>query len=134
MRVDEWILPVPAEAIGVTAVREGLAHWPDESAVVSTRVPGDVRCVRVTVAGGDSPNLITDRPRLVFECWDPDEVGAEQLASRVAAVMLRTPGQWINGFFVRAWNPYQRPYNFPDPEKTRLFRYQMAGDLSVRPK
>lgn len=132
MRVDEWIIPAPAEAVAIQALMWGLPLLTD-NAGVSTQYPHDGgRHVRVTVAGGDTPNLVTDRPTLIFECWDFDEIGAETLANRVAAVLRRSPGHVFADHFVRGWEVASRPQNHPDPD-TRMYRYQLTGAMSIRP-
>src|SRR5699024_507201 len=132
MRVDEWIIPAPAAVVAVAAVNAVLAQFGDDASV-STGYPfEDHRHVTIEVTGGDSPNLVTDRAGLAMQCWDFDEVGAEQLAGRVAAVMRRTPGGRFAGHFVRAWDLAARPYSFPDPD-SRMSRYQITGSLSIRP-
>ena len=132
MRVDELILPAPAEAVAVAIINQGL-KWFTDKATVSVGYPiKDARHVKIVLTGGRTPNLVTDEATFAIECWDTDGIEAETLASRVAAIMRASPGSTYAGHFVRSWAFASRPQNFPVPD-SRMYRYQFAGALGIRP-
>lgn len=65
---------------------------------VGTKMPTNrpPRMVRVVPRlGGTQRDLKTDRPRLVIECHDTDEIGAANLARTVRALIGSAAGGWI---------------------------------------
>lgn len=132
MPAANWIVPAAAESVAVTIIRDGLAEL-GVPAVVATRYPKtDQTTVRVTVTGGTTPNLVTDAPTILVECWSATEVEAEQLANSTFACLTRCPGSVYAGSWVRGWDPGSRPQNYPDPD-THMSRYQFTGVLNIRP-
>ncbi|WP_159844916.1 hypothetical protein [Nocardia sp. CY41] len=119
---------IEAELVGwLTAL---LAEM-DDSAVVGTKVPNPLpqRLVRLVRAGGAQRNLVTDAPRVVFECWDGDEVAAAQLARTVRALLwAAAPGRigaiWCNKIVDAGLVPS------PDPD-TGTPRYLITAELHV---
>lgn len=100
---------------------------------VSTEVP-DPRpneLVKVTVTGGFDPNLVTETPRLTFECWALTSVRASEICREVKAYVKAMNGETVNGVFVRAVRTVGAPVSFPDPQTT-LPRYQYTAELSCR--
>lgn len=102
------------------------------TARVSTRRrTGDDTLVRVTRTGGVRANLVTDRPIVTFECWDPDEVKASLLAQVTrAAVQALAGDQLVSGLYVSWQSEVGGPAYFPHPE-TDTPRYQHTQELAV---
>lgn len=98
---------------------------------VSTRVPATrpASFVRVQVVGGDSPNVALDAPRLLFECWGPDQGAAWALARETWARVSETRASFVGEVWVSSLT-MSRPVNFPDPD-TASPRYQFTADLRV---
>ncbi|MET7752310.1 MULTISPECIES: hypothetical protein [Actinomycetes] len=69
-----------------------------DTARVVTKVPTTrpARFVRLVRAGGTQRDLITDRPRIVFECWDSaGDIAASDLARLVRALVTGAAPGWI---------------------------------------
>ncbi|MFI9600326.1 hypothetical protein ACIHCX_10675 [Streptomyces sp. NPDC052043] len=61
---------------------------------VVTRVPPSrpPRFVRIERVGGGRLDRVTDRPRLDFECWGPDEGAVADLVKVARALVFAIPG------------------------------------------
>ena len=96
--------------------------------VPSSRPPSFVRIERV---GGSRLDRITDRPRLDFECWGPDEGAVADLVKAVRALVFAIPG-WRG---VAAYDVVDvgGPNSSPDPESGQE-RAQFAVEVSLRGK
>lgn len=100
-------------------------------ATFATRVPNPrpvtEKYGRVTRAGGNSRNLAQSDPRVLVECWAPDEVAAFHLARLAYGHLWATYGG--HG----AWGgrvSLTEPVNFPDPD-TASARYQFFATITV---
>lgn len=88
------------------------------------------RFVRVANPGGSQGNIVTDRPRIVCECWDVTGAGASDLARVVRAlVSAAAPGR-VGGIWVDRVVDLGRAYS-EDPG-TKLPRYLVSAELHVR--
>jgi hypothetical protein len=90
-----------------------------QAAEVGSRKGRETRFVRVTQAGGTRLDIARMQPRILVECWDPEEVKAYRLASLCAAELEAAtrsqqpiaPGVWIGG----TPEDFPVPVSFPDP-------------------
>lgn len=80
-----------------TALAERDADAPVFNAVPAQRPK---RFVRLAHVGGTQSNLITDRPRIVAECWDTVGVYASDLARLVRALITSVAPGYIGGIWV----------------------------------
>ncbi|SNY84037.1 hypothetical protein SAMN04244553_3590 [Nocardia amikacinitolerans] len=96
-------------------------------AVPSTRPKRFVRLVRV---GGSTSNLVTDRPRIVAECWDSIGAGAADLARIVRALIRATAPGYIGPVWVNKVIDLGIAF-IPDPD-TNTPRYLVSAELHVR--
>ncbi|MFT4081187.1 MAG: hypothetical protein QM638_01245 [Nocardioides sp.] len=82
---------------------------------------------RVTRSGGSPRNLIQSDPRVLVECWAPDDVAAFDLA-RLAYGHL-----WANYGGSGVWGgriSLTEPVNYPDPD-TASPRYQFIATITT---
>lgn len=97
---------------------------------VSSRAPKTTpsQYVRVSRAGGGMPNMVTDRVRVLVECFADDEVAAEKLCNDARGFLFRSRAGVFGGCFIRGYKETDGPVYFPDENKER---YQFVGELLV---
>jgi hypothetical protein len=118
-----------AEAVAVGYVQDRLTAR-GIVATVATKVPA-VRpelMVKPRRIGGPRANLVTDAPMMVFDCWAPTEIAAEDLARVVRAEVLAMPGQSDVCSHV---DEVGGPVNQPDPDSNSP-RYVFTVILHLR--
>lgn len=96
-------------------------------AVPAMRPPRFVRLVRV---GGSTSNPVTDRPRIIAECWDTSGLGAANLATLVRAELGATEATKVGPAWVEKVVDVGLAF-IPDPD-TNLPRYLVTAELHVR--
>lgn len=103
----------------------------DAAAPVVIGVPSvrPKRFVRVVRVGGSQTNLITDRPRIVAECWDTTGVGAAELGALVRAIVTTMAPGYVSGIWVNKVVDMGLSFS-PDPD-TNLPRYLVPAELYV---
>jgi len=103
-----------AEAVAVSYVSARLAARAI-TATVATKIPAirPAQLVKVRRIGGTSVNFVTDAPMVVFDCWAPTEIAAEDLARTVRAEVMAMPGQSDSCTYVVEVGG---PVNQPDPD------------------
>jgi hypothetical protein len=118
-----------AEAIAVGYVRSRLTDR-GVAATVATKVPAvrPAYLVKVRRIGGVTANLVTDAPMLVFDCWAPTEIAAEDLSRVVRAEILAMPGQSDSCTHV---DEVGGPVNQPDPDSNSP-RYVFTVIIHIR--
>jgi hypothetical protein len=141
----EALVPPDIEAALVTYLTPrlvGVDFWPASYPAtygtggadsVATQVPNprptSERYMRLTRAGGNPRNLVQSDPRVLIECWAPDDVEAFELARLVYGhIWAAVPG-WIAGVWVDQAQ-LAEPANFPDPD-TSSPRYQFLAQLTT---
>lgn len=122
------LTPAPAKAVAVALLNQRLAggvraggKWPKSK---------PASFVRVSRLGGDMDTAVTDRPFLLFECWAPNDVAAENLANEVRAIMRANQFEFVNGTKLTGWKPVSC-VEFDDPDVTTHSRWQVTGTLGV---
>lgn len=100
---------------------------------VRTRVPDPrpAQFVRIERVGGDRLDRITDRPRLDFACWGPDEGAVADLVKVVRALVFAIPG-W-RGVVAYDVVGVGGPNTAPDPVSGQE-RSSFAVEVSLRGK
>jgi hypothetical protein len=96
--------------------------------IPATRPP---RFVRVTRPGGSQSNLITDRPRIVAECWDELGTGVADLAKVTRALLGATAPGYVSGIWVDLAKDLGLAY-LPHPQYPGIPRYLVTAELHVR--
>lgn len=96
-------------------------------AVPTTRPPKFVRLVRV---GGETLSAVTDRARIVAECWDTSGLGAANLAALVRAEIGAIAQTKVGPAWVDRVVDVGLAF-IPDPG-TNLPRYIVTAELYVR--
>ncbi len=121
--------PTPAPA--VKTARTILANAiPDTTVVTKLPFPDyPAKMIRVSRAGGHRPNIVTDAPRLLIECWTKTVEDAETLANTAIAALQNSQGTTTDGVFSRGFENIEGPVDFPDPQISDHERWQFLGDL-----
>lgn len=92
------------------------------------RQPGrDYPVVVLRPAGGTSPVLSVDRPRLDAQVWHRDEFSAQALAQLVRGLLHQLVGRGP----VRSVRDFSGPTPVPDPESGQP-RFLLTVELTVR--
>lgn len=89
------------------------------------------RFVRVTRPGGSQANPVTDRPRIIAECWDELGTGASQLAKVVRALLGAVAPGYMEGIWVDR-SVDLGVANLPHPSYPGIPRYLVTKELYVR--
>ena len=106
---------------------------PAVGARVVTTIPNPHpgRVVRVGRIGGTRTGLVVEKPLVLIECWESDEVAAWSLLQDVYAALTGavqtfiSPGVWLYSASLSGG------VNYPDPAST-YSRYQLTAELWVR--
>lgn len=104
-------------------------HDTDVPVVIAVPAKRPARFVRVTRIGGAAANLVTDRARIVAECWDTTGAGAFDLARLVRALV----GALAPGYLGDVWVDRSIDLGVvfsPDPD-TNIPRYLVTAELAV---
>ena len=121
------------EALAVGYLKAELAALSD-SARVATSIPNPrpSRLVRVTRNGGAITWPATDKPLVIFQCWDTDTRKASDLCGIVRDLVWTLPDA-VDGFGrdVRRVREVGGPAYFPDP-LTAFPRYQFTAEFHTR--
>lgn len=108
------------------ALAERAAGAPVFNAVPAQRPKRFVRLVRV---GGSQSNLITDRPRIVAECWDVTGGGAHDLAALVRGLITAVAPGYVGEIWVD--KVIDMGLSFSPDTATNLPRYLVPAELHV---
>jgi hypothetical protein len=102
------------------------------SAPVRIEVPATrpAEFVRLTRVGGSRSNLITDRPRIVAECWSELGIAAAALASTVRALINAVAPGYAGAVWVDRVVDVGMSF-LPDPD-TGIPRYVVTAELHIR--
>lgn len=122
--------PPPLTAALVSYLRENL---PDVH--IGTRVPNPApaKFIRIGIGDGSTTTMVTINPVVLFECWAPDSIAAEELAGDAWAAINDTDGSFIgdnDGVWVQNASP-RIPYDFPDPTYETRNRWQFYCQMTV---
>lgn len=126
------VYPDPVK-VALDYLRPALAAR-DEPAAAGTTVTARIPNPRPTgplvvlrAAGGTSPYLSADRPRLDVQVWHSDEYHAAALAQLVRGLLLAMPGEGP----VRRVADFLGPTPIPDPESGQP-RYLFTVEITLR--
>lgn len=97
--------------------------------VIGVPAQRPTRFVRLVRVGGTRSNLITDRPRVVAECWDTTGTGAADLAALVRALITGLAPGYVSDIWVDKVIDMGISFS-PDPD-TNLPRYLVPAELHV---
>jgi hypothetical protein len=107
-----------------------LAQGDTAPVVIGVPDPRPSRFVRLVRVGGSQSNLVTDRPRIVFECWSTVGVDAAALAALVRALVNALAPGYVGAVWVDRVIDIGVAYS-PDPQ-TGTPRYLVTAELHVR--
>ena len=125
--MTDLITPAPALAVAGQLLRPLLAPIPVQTKMPEPRPD---RIVLVRRPGGAMGNLVTDRPTLIFHCWALDDVDAEQIASRVRALLKHHQFALVGDYTLHGWREAGCSEH-PDPAVTTHARWQVTGTLGI---
>lgn len=82
----------------------------------STKAPDQrpTQYVRVSRVGGGMINPVTDKARVLVECWAESTVNAETLANDARYLLCNAGGKSFAGVFIRWCSEVSGPVDFPD--------------------
>lgn len=106
------------------------AHGDTAPVVIGVPNPRPARFVRLVRVGGSQSNLVTDRPRIVAECWADVGVDAAALATKVRALINATAPGYMEAMWVDRVIDVGMAF-LPDPD-TGIPRYLVTAELHVR--
>lgn len=83
--------------------------------------------------GGVMINPITDGVTLTIQAYDRTQAGAEELIGLVRRALLDESwwGLPVRGVMARFWKEHSAPQRFSDPDRPKLVRFQMSGQLAL---
>lgn len=87
------------------------------------------RFVRLVRVGGTQNNRVTDRPRIVGECWDVVGLGARELGALVQAIFNELAPGYVGDIWVNSVGGVGLSFS-PDPA-TNLPRYIVPAELHI---
>lgn len=121
--------PKPAVKTAITVLAEAFGQY----ALVSAKMPKQrpIRFVRVSRVGGGQDDPITDRARLLIECFGPDTETVEAMSATARTALRNAISTIVDGVFVRGWANEQGPVDFPHPQIIDMDRWQFQGDLML---
>lgn len=119
--------PKPAVKTAISILVEAFGVY----AAVSAKMPKHrpIRFVRVSRVGGGQDDPITDRARILVECFGPDTETVEAMTATARTALRNAISTIVDGVFVRGWANEQGPVDFPHPQIIDLDRWQFQGDL-----
>jgi hypothetical protein len=90
------------------------------------------RLVRVLRTGGaPATSIVYGSAQLTLDCWDDDDVAAEQLVDRCRALVLAMPDRYVGPETIYRADELAAPAEQPDPD-TRSPRYVWSVVLGMR--
>jgi len=121
------VFPDPVAVI-ITYLRDELGGVPVYPNKLPDSLPSEF--VQVSRVGGLRSSLVTDRPRIDFGCWSVSEVQAQDLVTRVRALVLGMAGRH-GGTTVYDVRDVSAPMWLPD-SATGKARFSFAVECSMR--
>ena len=98
---------------------------------VPTTRPGRLVTIRSAPAGPTAKPRFLAWRRLIFQCWDADEVVAGELCELVRDLVVHSVSARIG---VHRVNVIGEPGRFDDPSNSTSSRFQMTADVLLRAK
>jgi metal-dependent amidase/aminoacylase/carboxypeptidase family protein len=126
--VKIWLTPKPALLGTVTILEEAFGTY----AMVSTKMPArnrPERFVRVSRTGGGQDNPVTDRARILVECFAKDTAQAEAMCNTARAALRNACSTFVAGMFVRWYGNESGPVDLAHPDIVDMERWQFSGEI-----
>lgn len=102
---------------------------------IGTYYPRDAPSEMIVVNrhGGTMINPITDGVTITIQVYAHTEARAENIAAALRDGLSRRVwwGSRIDGHVLRGWKEYAGPQRFTDPDRARVARFQLSGQLLV---
>lgn len=121
--------PKPAVKTAITILVQAFGVYAQVSAKMPKQRP--IRFVQVSRIGGAQDDPITDRARILVECFGPDTETVENMTATARTALRNAISTVVDGVFVRGWSNEQGPVDFPHPQIINMDRWQFQGDLSL---
>lgn len=130
-----WDTPKPALLAAVTILEEGFGPW----AQVSTKLPArnrPDRFVKVSRTGGGQSNPVTDRARILVECFGRTSADVENMCNTARAVLRNSQSTTVTPsggppMFIRSYGNESGPVDFPHPDILDYERWQFTAELWI---
>lgn len=115
-------------AVVVSCLKKWFVGSEYEKVHVATKVPANIHgpVVRVDSAPPNRETPITDRTRIMLQAYGDDDQDCVDL---LAACLDGLEMAYRADVAVMAWETDTEPYNFPDPDRPGVVRWQAAGTL-----
>lgn len=115
-------------AIVVSCLKQWFRDSEYENVHVATKVPEVIHnlMVRVDYSPPDRETPITDRTRVMIQVYGPTDDDCMDLAS---ACLDGLEMAYRADLEVMSWDTDTDPYEFPDPDRPNVTRWQAAGTL-----
>ena len=121
--------PTPAVKTAITILVQAFGVYAQVSAKMPKQRP--IRFVQVSRIGGGQDDPITDRARILVECFGPDTETVENMTATARTALRNAISTVVDGVFVRGWSNELGPVDFPHPQIIDMDRWQFQGDLSL---
>lgn len=130
-----WPTPKPALLAAITILGEAFGVYADVSAKLPRNNRPD-RFVKVSRVGGGQDDPVTDRARILIECFGRDPAECENMCNTARAAMRNAQGSTVTttvtDMFIRWWGNEDGPTDFPHPDILDRERWQVHGELAVK--
>jgi hypothetical protein len=125
-----WLTPKPALLAAVTILEEAFGEY----AQVSTKLPARNRAdrfVRVSRSGGTQQDPVTDRARIITECYAKDTAQAEMMCNTARAAYRNACSTFVLDMWVRWYGNEAGPNDIAHPDIVDYERWQFTGELWI---
>jgi hypothetical protein len=125
-----WLTPKPAILAAVTVLEQAFGEY----AVVSTKLPirnRPERFVRVSRTGGGQFDPVTDRVRMIVECYARDTAQAEMMCNTARAAYRNSVGTFVEDMFIRWYGDEAGPNDYAHPDIVDMERWTFTAALWI---
>jgi len=115
----------------VTVLEEAFGTY----AMVSTKLPSrnmPDRFVKVSRIGGRQDDPVTDRARILVECYAKDTASVEHMCNTARAAYRNACATRVAGMWIRWYGNESGPVDFPHPGIVDRERWQFTADLWIK--
>jgi hypothetical protein len=129
--VKVWLTPKPALLGAVTILEEAFGEY----ALVSTKLPArnrPDRFVRVSRIGGSQSDPVTDKARIMVECYGKDTATVENMANTARAAFRNAGAARYSGMWIRWYGNEAGPVDMAHPDIVDYERWQFTAELWIK--
>lgn len=125
-----WLTAKPAVLAAVTILEQAFGEY----ALVSTKLPArnrPDRFVRVERAGGGQDDPVTDKARILVECYAKDTAQAEAMCNTARAAFRNATSTFVENMFIRWYGNEQGVADYAHPDIVDYERWRFTADLWI---